>query len=472
MSTTAAIAAPGESAPPVRHFGRWLAVIAGASLLIAVAAAFYYDRYVDIWGDAVWYSANGHSLVEGKGFIAPFGELVFGKRFPSAAHPPLYPIWLTVPSAFSDNQLYQRLWSSLVVVGIVVVLGLLGREIAGERSGLVAAVLGALSISLVAQSVNLMSEGLFALTILLTVWLSYRFIRAPGLLNAGLLGGAIALASLTRAEGALLFVILLLPLALRARALPMGRRIACVVVGGLVGLVLFSPWLIYNNTGRFDNPVGLSTGLGGLIGSSNCPNTYDGPKIGGWGGVCAKGVTVTINEDETLQDQKLLDAGLEYAGDHADRLPIVIPARIARSFGFYQPVQVTSDDIFLRDGNARIGSYLSQLQYWVYLAFGIVGGVFLWRRKVALLPFVAPVVTVLVITVFGYGTMRFRVALDAILPVLAAIGGVGLWYGRRDRSGGGRRRIPAPGPGAEAGAPEPTAPVGTSARTGTVGSDS
>jgi 4-amino-4-deoxy-L-arabinose transferase-like glycosyltransferase len=468
MSATAT----ADVAPPVRHFGRWLAAIAGATLLIGIAAAFYYDRYVDVWGDAVWYSANAHSLVDGNGFIAPFGQLVFGKKLPSAAHPPLYPIWLTVPSALSDNQLYQRLWSSLILVGIVVLLGLLGREIAGERTGLVAAVLGAVSISLVAQNVNLMSEGLFAFTVLLTVWLSYRFIRAPGLLSAGLLGGAIALASLTRAEGALLFLILLLPLALRARALPMARRIGCVVVGGLVGLVLFSPWLIYNNTGRFDNPVGLSTGLGGLIGSSNCPNVYDGPKIGGWGGVCAQGVTVTINEDETVQDQKLLDAGLEYASDHADRLPIVIPARIARSFGFWQPVQTTSDDIFLRTGNARFGSYLSALQYWVYLAFGIVGGVFLWRRKVALLPFVAPVVTVLVITVFGYGTMRFRVALDAILPALAAIGVVGLWYGRRARPGGDATEVPAGAPDAEPDAPTPAAPVGTSAGTGTVGADS
>ena len=97
MSVTAATPATGESAPPVRNFGRWLAVIAGATLLIGVAAAFYYDRYVDVWGDAVWYSANGHSIVDGNGFIAPFGQLVFGKKLASAAHPPLYPIWLTVP---------------------------------------------------------------------------------------------------------------------------------------------------------------------------------------------------------------------------------------------------------------------------------------------------------------------------------------------------------------------------------------
>ena len=327
-----------------------------------------------------------------------------------------------------------RLWSTLPGVGTVVLLGLLTRDLAGERAGLIAAALGAVFVDLVAQDVILMSEGMFAFTIVLTVFLAYRFLRQPDLLRAGLLGGAIALAALTRAEGALLFVILLVPLALRARELPMARRLGCIAVGGLVVLVLFAPWFAYN-AGRFEHPVYLSTGLGALVGSSNCDVTYYGSGVGSWGGVCAKGVKLSIADDETVQDSRMLHAGVKYAENHAGRLPIVIPARLLRSFGFYRPVASTSTDLLLQGGGtSHFGAWVAQLQYWLLLAAGVVGLVILYRRRRPILPFVAPVVTVAVITVIGYGTMRFRVALDVILPGLAAIALDAAWCSWRERN--------------------------------------
>src|SRR5262249_36906709 len=147
--------------------------------------------------------------------------------------------------------LAQRLWSTLPGVGTVVVLGLLTRDLAGERAGLIAALAGAVFVDLAAQDVLVMSEGMYALTIVLTVFAAYRFIRRPDPLHAGYLGGAIALAALTRAEGVLLLLILLVPLALRARELSMRRRLVCAGAGVLVAAVLFAPWLVYNNVDRF-----------------------------------------------------------------------------------------------------------------------------------------------------------------------------------------------------------------------------
>jgi hypothetical protein len=419
-----------------RQFALGLALIAAIALAIRVGAAIWYDANTAIGGDAVWYSTVGRFLAEGKGFIAPFGEVAFGRRIPSAAHPPLYPVWLSFVGHVDDGTLAQRLWSTLPGVGTVVMLGLLTRDVVGERAGLIAAGLGAVSISLVAQDVNLWSEGMFAFTIVLTVYFAYRFIAQPSLLRAGFLSGAIAFASLTRAEGALLFVILLVPLALRARELAMARRIACIAVGAIVAGLIFSPWVVYNNRGRFESPVFLSTGLGGLVGSSNCPRTYSGPGIGGWGGVCAEGVTVTIEEDETRQDQELLDAGIEYARSNADRLAVVVPVRLLRSFGFWEPVDMTANDLQLQGDNARLGAWAAMLQYWAYLGFGVAGLVVLRRRGIALLPFVTPVVTVAVITVLGYGTMRFRIALDAVLPALAAVAVAAWWRSRSDAGAG------------------------------------
>jgi hypothetical protein len=426
-------------APPrtdSRRFFLGLTAIALVALGVRVAAAVWYQDHTGLWGDGFWYSGVANMISDGKGFISPAALAAFREEWPTAAHPPLYPMFLSIVGLVDQDLLPQRLWSTLPGVGTVVLLGLLGREIASERAGLLAAAMGAVYVGLFAQDVLVMSEGLYGCMIVLTVYFAYRYLHRPNLVRAGLLSGAISLAALTRAEGALLFLILLLPLALRAKELSSARRWACVGVGALVAAVLFAPWLAYNNVNRFDSPVLLSTGLGGLVGSSNCPQVYDGPAIGGWGGICAKGVRVTVREDETKQDDKLLDAGVEYAREHADRLPVVIPYRLLRTFGFYQPVKVTAGDLLLMEGTSRNGARVAVLQYYLLLAAGIAGFVLLVRRKVAVLPFVAPVVTVALITIIGYGTMRFRVALDALLPALAAVALDAAWV----RFSAGRRR--------------------------------
>lgn len=421
MNATVA-AEPGSEEPLIssRTFWLGLAAITVVALGIRVAAAFWYDAHTALWGDAYWYSGVAKLIAAGRGFVNPAGRIAFHHDYATAAHPPLYPLFLSLVAHVDTSLLAQRLWSCVPGTGTVILLGLLTRDLAGERAGLIAAGLGAVFVELFAQDVLVMSEGLFGFTIVLTVLLSYRFLRQPNLLRAGLLAGAIALASLTRAEGALLFVILLVPLALRAKELELPRRLACIGVGALVAIVVFAPWVVYN-WNRFDNPVLLSNGLGGLVGSSNCDSTYGGPEIGGWGFICAQGVVITVQDDESHQDREQLKAGLRYARDHANRLPLVIPARLLRSFGLFHPAQLTRDDLLLRTGRPRIAAWVAVLQYWGLLILGSFGTLFLYRRKVALLPFIAPVVTVAVITVVGYGTMRFRVALDALLPALAAV---------------------------------------------------
>ena len=65
----------------------------------------------------------------------------------------------------------------------------------------------------------------------------------------------------------------------------------------------------------------------------------------------------------------------------------------------------------------------------------VVGLVLLRRRRQPILPVLAPIATVVVITLLGYGTMRFRVALDALLPGLAAIAIDALWSRYRQPRG-------------------------------------
>ena len=204
-----------------KQFGMALVAIALVGLAIRIGAAIWYDRNTLVHGDAFWYTNVGQHLAEGKGFIQPLGEYSFHRRIPSAAHPPAYAVYLSLISHVDTTSMTWRLWSTLPGVGTVVLLGVLGRDLASDRAGLLAAALGTVFLDLVVQDVLLWSEGMFAFTIVLTVWLAYRYVRAPSTHAPALLGGAIALAALHGAEGVLLLVILLLPLALRARAIPL-----------------------------------------------------------------------------------------------------------------------------------------------------------------------------------------------------------------------------------------------------------
>jgi 4-amino-4-deoxy-L-arabinose transferase-like glycosyltransferase len=428
MTATAVVEAPtrGAAADPPdamssRTFARGLTVIALAGLAIRIGTAFFYDARTRTGGDAVWFTGTAKTFSEGKGFVDPL-LLVLGHSNPTAAHPPLYSLYLSVVNfTFGDSVLLHRLWSCLPGVATVVLLGLIGREIAGRRTGLIAAALAAISIELFVQDVMLWSEGMYGFTLALTIFFAYRYLKRPNFLHVALLSGAIALAALTRAEAVLLFVILLVPLVLRNREQPMGDRIKAVGVGAVVAIVLMAPWVIYNNSGRFNRPVAVTVTFGTLIGSSNCHAAYYGPTIGGWGGLCLDTVPNPWPRDETDAEAAARTAGFKYMGEHADRLPVVIPARLGRTFGLFQPTKSISNDLLFEEAHISRLAYAALAQYWLYLGLGIAGCVVLYRRRVALLPFLAPAATVVVITVIGYGGMRFRFAIDVIIPVLAAV---------------------------------------------------
>lgn len=403
-------------------FAVGLGVVAALAFALLVAGAFWYDAHTRLQGDAIWYAGVATYLSHGVGFFDLFRSAAVGHLVPSAAHPPLYPAFLAVPAALGfHGTLALRLWSAAAGTATVVLLGLLGRDLAGERTGLVAAGIAAVFVDLAAQSLTGWSEGLYAFTIVLSVYAAYRFLASPDLPHALFLGIAITLATLTRAEAAVLYLVLLVPLVWRARDVSPARRAVLFGAGIGVAALLFAPWVAYNN-GRFEHRVLVSNGLGGLLASANCAPTYaSGPYLGGWGYVCQPGVRINPSTDESVADAEMRTAGIRYATHHAGRLPVVVPARLLRTFGLYQPVRMTGNDLELRHTEAGWLIDVALAQFYVLFALGVAGLVVLARRRVPVLPFVATVALVVVITIFGYGTMRFRIALEAVLPVLDAV---------------------------------------------------
>jgi 4-amino-4-deoxy-L-arabinose transferase-like glycosyltransferase len=128
------------------------------------------------------------------------------------------------------------------------VVGLVGRRIGGNGAGLTAALLAAAYPNLWMVDGILFPEGLFALTIGLTILAAYRLRDHPSSWRATLLGVTVALAALTRGEAILLVAFLTIPLILLMRELAWKRRFVLLLLACVGTGVVMAPWTIRNLT--------------------------------------------------------------------------------------------------------------------------------------------------------------------------------------------------------------------------------
>jgi len=226
-----------------RRFAWLLGAIALAGLALRVAYVLIERRDFTFEGDAVFYHQGANLLADGRGFISPFELAGSGKVVEAADHPPLYLLWLTVPSVVGlDTELSHLLWSCLLGGATVALVGLLGREVAGARVGLLAAALAAVYPNMWWHDGALMSETMTIFIVTLATLLAYRYRASPTTGRAIALGVACGLATLTRAELALLVPLVILPLVLLRRELDLRSRLRQLAIPVLAVVVTLAPW--------------------------------------------------------------------------------------------------------------------------------------------------------------------------------------------------------------------------------------
>ncbi len=418
---------PSRDAAGRSRFTWWLAVVTAAALAGRIAyMLWYYDGHPRIGtaGDAYYYHVQANFLADGRWFVSPYIWRSFGRFVPSAYHPPLYSAYLAVWSLLGAGSRQWHMFASVLLGGATVgVIGLLGREMAGERIGLAAAVVAALNPSLWVNDALLMSESLFGLTLAVVFWSAYRYRRRPTTAGAVLLAVAIGLATLTRAEAVLLYPFLALPLVVagsdRARAEGF-RRLA---VMGVAAVAVLGPWMLFN-TVRFGAFVPMTTSTGDLVTFANCDATYSGTFLGLWDYKCLD--PIPRSGDEVLDDRRGRERGLGYARDHLGRLPVVVAARVGRTFEVFRPGQSIQYNSWIEQ-RGEAASRAGQWSFWVLGALSLVGLVELRRRGRTLVPPLAAVALVVVSSATAYGFVRLRLPVDVIVCALAPLGAVGLF---------------------------------------------
>jgi 4-amino-4-deoxy-L-arabinose transferase-like glycosyltransferase len=408
---------PPAARPRTRRGIVGLAVIAAGAFAFRLWMIGTVGRRNPDGGDPLYYHVQANLLAKGHWFVEPFAWLKDGALHPSAVHPPLFTMWLSLPSLVGwDSFWAHKVASAVAGTAAVVVIGLVARHLAGDRAGWIAAALAALYPNLWVIEGILMPESLYALAIALVLLAAYRFYERPHAVAALLVGVAVGAAMLARGEAVFLLVLLGVPLAWRVGRPDwrVGLRTLAVFGAGAVAVVL--PWTA-RNLASFDKPVWLSVNGDEVLRNANCPETYHGRLLGFWSYDCYR--PEPPPGDESVRAAFWRTKGLEYVRGHLGRVPVVLAARVGRVWDVWRPGQNAS--LATVEGRSLRVAHDGQQAYWLLVPVAVAGAVVLRRRSVPLVPMGVMALLVTVASMYAYGVTRFRVPAEVAILILAGV---------------------------------------------------
>jgi 4-amino-4-deoxy-L-arabinose transferase-like glycosyltransferase len=392
-----------------RPFATRLAAIAGVGLAIRLVYSLAVMGGRDPRGDGREFHLLANVLADTGRYLQPFQYVYLHHTVPTTEKPPLYPAVLALFSWLGlDSYAAHRVVSCVLGAAAVVLIGMLGRRVAGDRIGLLAGAIAAVYPALWMLDASLRSESLYLPLIALALLLAYerRFVW---------LGIALGLAALTRSEALLLVPLLLL-------AIPRPRLRPAAIVA-LVAFLVIAPWL-GRNWITFDQPTSISTNEGGLFAGANCHSAYYTPLIGTW--ACFPRNDPAWGENEAVISGHLRSRAFDYATDHVGRVPAVVGVRVLRVWDLWSPADASLLEASIADRHID-AQRAAMASLYVLIPFALAGAIVLRRRGEPLGILIAPLVFVTLVAALSYGSTRFRVAAEPAIVVLASVGIAAAW---------------------------------------------
>ena len=418
-----------------------LAAITCLGLLVRLAHLVLIAADNPLSGDAAGYHLAANLFADGLGFPEPFrhyfgaidvipmggGDLVvetpIGHLEPSAGHPP---VWTMLLGAFAflgfTSVLQQQVVSVLLGAPAIVLMGLLGREVRSERVGLLAATATAGYAFIWVNDGLMMAETAAIAMATATMLVGVRFWKDPSRGAAVVLGLVGGLAALTRAELGLFLPVVAAVVLVRS-PLPWRERVVRYACCGVAALAICMPWFA-RNIATYDAPVFLSNGIGTVLVQANCDATYYGSDLGYWQGSCGNPPPYGPEGQilgEYERDLVVRQRAYEYISANRSRLlTVVVPARVGRMWGVYEPIGQLRRDVHV-DRRSMSVSLLGLAQFVLLVPLAVAGMEVLRRRRGPLLVLAAwiPIATFTAATTFG--NTRYRTAAETSLVILAAV---------------------------------------------------
>ena len=410
---------------PVRAFRWWIGGVCGAGLALRLFYGLVVRAGAPLLGDALYYHKQAIWNLRGRWFVDP---IIIEARHhpaalvPSAQHPPLFTLVLTLGDVLGlRSTTSQVVLNCLIGTATIAVTALVARDLAGERSGVIAAVVAALYPGFWVFDGEVMSEALVMLLAALTILAAVRCFRDCTRGRVALLGLLTGLCALTRTELVLLVPLVGIPTVLWQHRMAWRRRIVLsfLVVG--VAAATMAPWVARNLT-TFHHPVWLSDQLPATLASANNPPTYYGPLTASWCINCLDDTTFPRGDDESDEGVVWDAQAKAYIEAHKGRAVVVAVDRVGLVWGVYAPVRQANQDFL--EGWPTPVSFAWMYWYYPLAVLGVAGAVILRRRREPIYPLVAQVVVVTVAEAEVAIVIGAAVALDALWRALEGRRGV------------------------------------------------
>ena len=440
-----------------RTFNGRLAAITCIGLLVRLVHLVLIAADNPLSGDAAGYHLAANLFADGLGFPEPFryyfggidvvplptGELLvetpIGHLEASAGHPPVWAMLLGAFAFLGFTSVVQHQVVSVVLgAPAIVLMGLLGREVRSERVGLLAAAATAGYAFIWVNDGLMMAETAAIAMATATMLVGVRFWKEPSRRSALVLGVVGGLAALTRAE-LVLFLPIVAAVVLIRSPIPWRERVVRYACCGAAALAICMPWFA-RNIATYDAPVFLSNGIGTVLVQANCDATYYGPDLGYWQITCGNPPPYGPQGEilgEYERDQVVRKRASEYISANRTRLlTVVVPARMGRMWGVYEPIGQLRRDVHV-DRRSMSVSLLGLAQFALVVPLAVVGMEVVRRRRGPLLVLAAwiPIATFTAATTFG--NTRYRTAAETSLVILAAVA-VDAFLDRRQPGAPGR----------------------------------
>ena len=180
--------------------------------------------------------------------------------------------------------------------------------------------------------------------------------------------------------------------------------------------------------------------MGTVLVQANCDATYHGPDLGYWTLEC--GLPTPYGREgrllnEVQRDEVARDRAAAYMSDNTGRLlSVVVPARISRMWGVYEPIGQLRRDV-LADRRSFAVSALGLMQFAMLVPAAVAGIIVVVRRRGPLLVLAAWIPIVTLTAASAFGNTRYRTAAETSIVILAAVAieaAFGWWTDRRGAS--------------------------------------
>src|SRR5262249_55408112 len=122
------------------RFTRWIVVAIVLGVVVRIGYVLVVMRHVSLGTDSVWYILQGGAIHDGAFYVDPANFYRTGHRVATAAWVPGFPVYLAgFRSIFGGSVRAAELAGLVPGAATIALTGVLGRQIAGWRVGVVAA---------------------------------------------------------------------------------------------------------------------------------------------------------------------------------------------------------------------------------------------------------------------------------------------------------------------------------------------